>query len=98
MSESTLIAEAFKGLVAAGPVATILGLFCYVLWKQNQELVAKLDGQHSKMLRLAVRVQRAVEVLAGIEHADTEVDRVLNEDDDRKRDEDEQRRKRENNI
>jgi hypothetical protein len=80
MSESSLIEEAFKGLVAAGPVATILGIFCWVLWKQNQMLINKIDKQNTKMLKLAVRVQRAVEVLAGIEHEDTEVDRVLDED------------------
>ncbi len=86
MQESSLIAEAFKGLIAAGPVATILGVFCYLLWKQNQVLVDKIDRQHTKMLKLAVRVQRAVEVLAGIEHEETEVDRVLAEDDKREAD------------
>ena len=83
--EDTLIREAFKGLVAAGPVATILGIFCYVLWKQNQTLMDKLEKQHSKMLKLAVRVQRAVEVLAGIEHTETEVERALDDEDEKRR-------------
>jgi hypothetical protein len=82
--ETSLMAEAFKGLVAAGPVAMVLGIFCYVLWKQNVALLAKLDRQHDKMIKLAVRVQRAVEVLAGIEHDATEVEEVL-EDDDKER-------------
>lgn len=84
--EQSLLNEALKGLIAAGPVAVVLGLFCYVLWKQNGNLLLKLDRQHDKMLKLAVRVQRAVEVLAGIEHDSTEVERVL--DDDKKRDRD----------
>jgi hypothetical protein len=75
--EASLLAAAFKGLIAAGPVAMVLGIFCYVLWKQNGELSDKLDRQHDKMLKLAVRVQRAVEVLAGIEHTSTEVEDVL---------------------
>jgi len=101
MTETSLIAEALKGLLVAGPVATILGIICYVLWKQNtnerarhlteeHELLTKLDKQHDKMLRLAVRVQRAVEVLAGIEHDETEIETVLNEDDRRE----EERRRR----
>jgi len=80
MNETTFLTEALKGLIAAGPVATILGVFCFVLWKQNQGLIARLDRQQNKMLKLAVRVQRAVEVLAGIEHEETEIETVLNED------------------
>lgn len=89
--EESLFREAFKGLVAAGPVATILGVFCYVLWKQNQALITKLEKQHTRMLKLAVRVQRAVEVLAGIEHEETEVERTLSDDDD---DDGEERKKK----
>jgi hypothetical protein len=88
--EASLLAEAFKGLVAAGPVAMVLGLFCWVLWKQNTALLRKLDRQHDKMLKLAVRVQRAVEVLAGVEHEHTEVEDVLAEE----AQEDEQAKKR----
>jgi hypothetical protein len=80
MSETAFLTEALQGLIAAGPVATILGVFSYVLWKQNQALIARLDRQQDKMLKLAVRVQRAVEVLAGIEHEETEVETVLNDD------------------
>jgi hypothetical protein len=80
VNEAAFLTEALKGLIAAGPVATILGVFCYVLWKQNQGLLGRLDRQQDKMLKLAVRVQRAVEVLAGIEHDETEIETVLNED------------------
>lgn len=97
MSETSLIAEALKGLIAAGPVATILGVVCWLIWKQSlkererhlneeQALLEKLDRQHDKMLKLAVRVQRAVEVLAGIEHEKTEIESVLS-DDERKEEE-----------
>jgi len=94
MAETSLIAEAIKGLVASGPIALVLGLLCYMLWQQNtkerdrhtsdeQTLLDKLDRQHEKMLKLAVRVQRAVEVLAGIEQEPTEIETVLNEDERR---------------
>lgn len=87
MVEASLLEAAIKGLIAAGPVAILLGLFCYALWKQNRELLQKLERQHDKMLRLAVRVQRAVEVLAGIEHEHTEIDEVLDQDTRKKKDE-----------
>jgi hypothetical protein len=89
MSEASMIAEALKGLIAAGPGATILGIFCYALWKSNQAKDARLERQQDKMLKLAVRVQRAVEILAGVEHEETEVESVLK---DEARQEDERRR------
>lgn len=64
--ETSLAAEAIKSLVASGPVALILGVMCYLLWKQNQEMHTRLEQQQDRMIRLAVRVQRTVEALAGI--------------------------------
>ena len=63
-----------ESLAAAGPVALVLGLVCWKLWEQNQLLMAKIETQHGKMLRLAVRVQRAVEALAGLETPAVEKD------------------------
>ena len=63
-----------EGLSTGGPVALILGALCYFLWKQNRELMAKIDRQHDRMLKLAVRVQRAVEALAGLEAPEVEKD------------------------
>lgn len=78
--ESSLMNEALKGLIAAGPVALVLGVLCWALWKQNIEKDKKLERQHAKTLKLAVRVQRAVEIIAGVEHEKTEVERVEEED------------------
>jgi hypothetical protein len=54
----------------------VLGVLCWKLWEQNQKLIDKLEHQQSKMLRLAVRVQRAVEALAGLEDPEIEEDLV----------------------
>jgi hypothetical protein len=78
--ETGMVSEALKGLIAAGPVATILGIFCYTLWNALQEERAENKRQQNKMLKLAVRVQRAVEVLADIEDSSTEVEDVLEDD------------------
>lgn len=83
--EVSLLLEAFKSLIAAGPVAVVLGSFCWVLWRQNGDLLVKLDAQHDKMLRLALRVQRAVEVLAGTERDPTEVEALDNEEKGKKK-------------
>lgn len=74
MNEASLISRIVESLAAAGPVALILGLLCWKLWDQNQQLMAKIDAQQDRMLRLAVRVQRAVEALAGLEAPDIESD------------------------
>jgi hypothetical protein len=91
--EASMIAKALEGLVAAGPVATILGAIVWQLWKQNAQLRSELasardayeqknDRLQAKMLRLAVRVQRAVEALAGLETPEVEtlLDDADNED------------------
>lgn len=70
--EVSFLARILESLVAAGPVAVVLGTICWKLWDQNQKLLAKIDTQQNKMLRLAVRVQRAVEALAGLEAPDIE--------------------------
>ena len=62
-----MVGRIIESLAAAGPVALILGLLCWKLWEQNQKLMGKIEVQHDRMLRLAVRVQRAVEALAGLE-------------------------------
>lgn len=95
--ETSFFTEVLKGLAAAGPVAMVLGFVCYSLWKQNVSLLAKLERQHDKTLKLAVRVQRAVEVLAGIEHESTEIEEVLEAEDKKEKeredhDRDERRR------
>ena len=74
MNEETFLVSLLKSIAAAGPVAVVLGVLCWKLWDQNQELLKKLDQQNNKMLRLAVRVQRAVEALAGLEAPDIEED------------------------
>jgi len=74
MSEVSMIQRVIESLVAAGPVALILGLLCWKLWEVNQRLMGKIEAQHEKMLRLAVRVQRAVEALAGLEAPEIEED------------------------
>lgn len=68
-----------KSLVAAGPVAAVLGVVCYTLWQQNHRLMERLERQQAKMLKLAVRVQRAVEALAGLQ-APPDVERDLEDD------------------
>lgn len=78
--EQSILAEALKGLITAGPVALILGVLCWALWKQNLAREARIERQHEKMLKLAVRVQRAVEVLAGIDARPTQVEEVLDDD------------------
>lgn len=87
--EVSLLLEAFKSLIAAGPVAVVLGSLCWVLWRQNGDLLVKLDAQHDKMLRLALRVQRAVEVLAGTEKDPTEVEALDNEEKGKKKSDEE---------
>lgn len=74
MTEETFLLSLLKSIAAAGPVAVVLGVLCWKLWEQNQKLLDKLDTQQAKMLRLAVRVQRAVEALAGLEDPDIEAD------------------------
>lgn len=82
--ETSLLNEAVKGLVVSGPVAIILAVVVVVLWKENRRLNAKLDKANKTTLTLAVRVQRSVEVLAGIQNERTAVEDVL-DDDDRER-------------
>lgn len=83
--EASLVQRVLESLLATGPVAGVLGLMCYVLWKTNTALLARLDQQQAKwerqqeqqqekwerqqekMLRLAIRVQQAVEALAGLD-------------------------------
>lgn len=72
--EAGLITRLLEGIATGGPVALVLGAMCYVLWKQNRELIAENRKQQDKMLRLAVRVQRAVEALAGLEAPEVEDD------------------------
>jgi len=38
VSHWELLMEALKSLIAAGPVAMVLGISCYVLWKENKAL------------------------------------------------------------
>ena len=66
----------------ASLVIRLLGVICWKLWDQNQKLMTKIDQQQNKMLRLAVRVQRAVEALAGLEAPEIESDLLATEDDD----------------
>lgn len=86
--EVGLLEQALKGLLISGPVSAVLGIICYLLWKQNvverdrhfkeeRGLIKKLHRQYRQMLVLAVRVQRAVEAIAGIKHDSTEVEAVL---------------------
>jgi hypothetical protein len=82
MSEATMIQRVIESLVAAGPVALILGVLCWKLWEVNQKLMGKIELQHVKMLRLAVRVQRAVEALAGLEAPENEEDLEDSKEDD----------------
>ena len=88
--EASILVEALKGLLISGPVSTVLGILCYALWKQNQRREARIERQHEQMLKLAVRVQRAVEVLASIERAPTEVEKALDDTEKRRRKEDEE--------
>lgn len=74
MAEESFLMALLKSVAAAGPVAVVLGVLCWKLWELNQALLAKLDSQNNKMLRLAVRVQRAVEALAGLEAPEIEED------------------------
>jgi len=79
--EASMLARALEGLIAAGPVATVLGLFCYFLWKQNQSLIAEMRADKIKMVKIAMRVTKAVEALAGIE-PDPEDDAMLADEDE----------------
>jgi hypothetical protein len=74
VAEETFLMTLLKSVAAAGPVALVLGVLCWKLWEQNQKLIDKLEHQQIKMLRLAVRVQRAVEALAGLEDPEIEED------------------------
>ena len=74
MQETSVLTEIAKSLIAAGPVATVLGIVVWQLWKQNKELLAMHQRQQFKMLKLAVRVQRAVEALAGLDTPAIEAD------------------------
>jgi len=69
-----MLERVLENLATAGPVALVLGFVCWKLWEQNQLLMTKIETQHGKMLRLAVRVQRAVEALAGLETPAVEKD------------------------
>ena len=75
MAEDTFLLTLLKSVAAGGPVAIVLGVLCWKLWDQNQRLLDKLENQQSKMLLLAVRVQRAVEAIAGL--GDPEVEKDL---------------------
>lgn len=99
-ADASLIERVLSGLIAAGPVATVLGLLSWKLWhalcearkrveelqathakqvadlikfhtdqiaKLNKEHAAERDRMNTKTLRMAVRVQRSVEALAGFE-------------------------------
>lgn len=72
--ETDLISRLIDGIANGGPVALVLGTLCWFLWKRNGELIEKIEKQQNKMLRLAVRVQRAVEALAGLEAPEIEED------------------------
>ena len=82
--EASLFADALKGLIAAGPVATVLAFLAWTLIKQNKDLMKELKDDKKKMLRIAIRTTRAVEALAqlpeptdeelGIDDADDEED------------------------
>jgi len=74
MNEVSIIGRIIESLAAAGPVALVLGGVCWKLWQQNLLLLTENKAQQVKMLRLAVRVQRAVEALAGLEAPAIEAD------------------------
>lgn len=96
--EASLVQRVLESLLATGPVAVVLGVACYILWKNNAALQERLtkqqenyeqqrehqqqrsDRQQEKMLRLAIRVQQAVEALAGLD-GPTVLDEDENEDD-----------------
>jgi len=78
-----MLEKTVEALVASGPIAMVLGFVCWKLWEQNASLRTELglartafedknDRLQAKMLRLAVRVQRAVEALAGLEVPEVE--------------------------
>lgn len=69
-----VVTEILKSLATGGPVAIVLGVVCYSLWNQNQKLMDRIAQQQTKMLKLAVRVQRAVEALAGLRRPEIEED------------------------
>ena len=70
-----LIQRGLEGLIAAGPVATVLGIMCYLLWKQNQALLKESKEDKSLLLRVAMRCTKAVEAVAGFEPVhDPEID------------------------
>lgn len=86
-----MMEKVFEALAASGPVALVLGIVCWKLWEQNAAIRAELslartafeeknDRLQAKMLRLAVRVQRAVEALAGLEVP--EVETLLDDDEE----------------
>jgi len=62
--------RALEGLIAAGPVAVVLGTVCYFMYQQNKELMQELRSDKTRMLLIAMRVTKAVEVLAGIDPPD----------------------------
>lgn len=72
--EDSVLTEVLKSLATGGPVACVLGVVCYSLWHQNQKLMDRIEQQQAKMLKLAVRVQRAVEALAGLQRPEIEED------------------------
>jgi hypothetical protein len=76
-SMDTLLVEAFKGLIAAGPVAIVLGLLCHALWKKTERQEAQIQKLNDRSMVLAGRAQRAVESLAVIERQMAEVDREV---------------------
>lgn len=87
-------AEILKSLAAAGPATLVLAFVLWKLWvayqvreeKCNAAIQAvqdKNDRLQEQMVKLAVRVQLAVETLAGIDHDDsTEVEDVLRDSGD----------------
>ena len=71
--EADLVVRLLEGVLAGGPVAVILSVMCYLLWKRNgelhtqyRELYAENRTQWSSMVRLAARMQCTVETLVGV--------------------------------
>lgn len=48
--EESMLAAAVKGLIAAGPVGTVLGLVCYGLWKKVERLEAVVQTTNDKFI------------------------------------------------
>jgi len=59
--------QLLESAAASGPVALVLMGMLYLVWQQNKALFKELKSDKLKMLKLAMRVTRAVETLAGLE-------------------------------